>query len=64
MGKSTTFKAKIVDERPLAFKFRYEDRYFWVPKSQISDPDVATLEVGDDEEIEIPNWLADKLDLL
>jgi hypothetical protein len=36
---------------------------FWIPKSQIEEPDVDTLHVGDEEEIMIPIWLADKVGL-
>jgi hypothetical protein len=64
VARTTTFEGKIIKETPLAFKFHIEGKEdFWVPKSQIKDPEVTTLEVGDEEEIEIPSWLAEKLDL-
>lgn len=49
--KRVTDKAILVDCDEL-------EEYVWIPKSEILDPEPEDLSVGDQEEIEIPKWLA------
>lgn len=40
------------------------DKDVWIPKSQIQDYSETEYEIGDDIEIEIPEWLAMEKDLI
>jgi hypothetical protein len=37
---------------------------FWIPKSQIDEPDEKFLTIGAEESITIPEWLAREKDLI
>ena len=40
------------------------DKEVWIPKSQISDQSKDPYQEGDTLEIEIPEWLANKNDMI
>ncbi len=40
------------------------EKSVWIPRSQISDYSEETYQVGDKIEIEIPEWLALKKDMI
>jgi len=55
-GESVLITAEIIRETDLAILIHHNGEEIWLPKSQIDyDGDV-----GDEADIEIPEWLADE----
>ena len=62
----TTNPLVCLKETPKAFLFQTTDEpreTFWIPKSQIKDPDPSEIAEGVIGEITIPFWLAEEKDL-
>lgn len=61
----TTPELTCINETPKAFLFQVTGtkETFWIPKSQIKDPDPDDIAVGVIGEITIPLWLAQEKDL-
>lgn len=60
----TTPELRCLRESEKAFLFDFgpgsAKEPFWIPKSQIEDPDLSEIRVGVECEITIPAWLADE----
>lgn len=63
----TTPPLRVLQKTQKAIKFdqisKPDNEPFWIPKSQIEEPDDDELEVGTEQEITITAWIAGKVGL-